>query len=131
MRSDLARIQNFSREMKEIQRDLFETVVVEATGRAPVFDDPDAMTVLSEFKTTVDDFRRILFFYVRNLSMQDGVDQESAMQSYRLKRATELLEVLSRPSVMALSDNEQQMLVESLDRIMALHRVQRAGRTSN
>ena len=116
MRSELSRIQKFSREMKQMQLDLFETAVVGNSGKAPVFDDPKAMEVLSEFKATVDDFRRILFFYVRHLSVQIGVDEDAGLQAYRLQRATELLEVLSRPSGLSLTRAEQEKLMMSIDR---------------
>ena len=120
MRSELSRIQKFSREMKQIQLDLFETAVVGKSGKAPVFDDPKAMEVLSEFKATVDDFRRILFFYVRNLSVQVGIDENTSLQAYRLQRATELLEVLSRPSGLSLTRSEQEKLMMSLDRVLSI-----------
>ncbi len=117
MRPELSRIQKFSREMRQMQLDLLDTAVVGVTGKTPVFDDPQAMEVLGEFKATVDDFRRILFFYVRNLSVQVGIDENQTLQAYRLQRATELLEVLSRPSGLSLTRSEQEKLMMSLDRI--------------
>jgi hypothetical protein len=54
--------------------------------------------------------------------MEVGTDQNQAIHAYRLRRATELLDVLSRPPMLVLSGEEQIMLAKSLKKFLATYK---------
>ena len=117
MNRPLARVRHVTEELKDIQADLFESGV--SNEEAPTFlDDPDCLEVLSAFKSRVDDLRRLLYFFVDNLTKQSGQDQNQTIHAYRLRRAAELLDVLSRPPVLVLTKDEEAMLSEALEKFL-------------
>jgi hypothetical protein len=120
MNHALSRVQKVTEELKDIQKELFESG---ESGQSPEFiDDPACLEVLSAFKATVDDLRRLLFFYVNNLAIQLGGDPQRALHSYRLRRAAELLDVLSRPPVLVLSADDEMLLLQSLNKFMRTYK---------
>ena len=124
MNHALSRVQKVTEELKDIQAELFESGN-STTGKSPAFiDDPACLEVLSAFKATVDDLRRLLFFYVNNLTIQMGGDPHRAIHSYRLRRAAELLDVLSRPPVLVLSADDEMLLLSSLNKFMRKYKDQ-------
>ena len=117
MNRPLARVRHVTEELKDIQADLFETGV--SNEEAPAFlDDPDCLEVLSAFKSRVDDLRRLLYFFVDTLTKQSGQDQNQTIHAYRLRRAAELLDVLSRPPLLVLNGDEEVMIARSLRRFL-------------
>lgn len=121
MNHALARVQRVTKELEAIQSELFEPVRGEDLG-APFIDDPACLDVLSAFKARVDDLRRMLFFFVNKLTMEVGIDRNTTMHAYRLRRAAELLDVLSRPPLLVLSGEEQVMLARSLKRFLTTYK---------
>jgi hypothetical protein len=122
MNRALARVQRVTEELADIQAELFETGVTKDPTSPAFIDDPACLDVLSAFKARVDDLRRLLFFFVNNLTMEVGTDQNQAIHAYRLRRATELLDVLSRPPMLVLSGEEQIMLAKSLKKFLATYK---------
>ena len=129
MENALARIRTFTQEMKDMQRELFEPTVAKGSPQPPpILGDPTSLGTLTELKAAVDDLRRMLFFYINGLAAQMDVDPEKAIYAYQLRRATELLNVLSRPSYLpALSDEEEAMLSDSVTRLLGLQKNRSAG----
>jgi hypothetical protein len=117
MNHALTRIQKVTAELKDIQAELFES---SAGGqeKSDFIDDPACLEILSAFKATVDDLRRLLFFYVNDLTLQMGSDPERAIHSYRLRRAAELLDVLSRPPMLVLSADDEMALLQSVNKFI-------------
>ena len=118
MNRALARVRRVTEELGDIQADLFETSGETASPAPNFIDDPACLEVLTEFKARVDDLRRLLFFFVNSLTMEVGLDQDKAIHAYRLRRAAELLDVLSRPPLLVLSGDEQVMLERSLKQFL-------------
>ena len=118
MNRALARVQRLSEELQDIQTELFETGASSEAHTPAFLDDPACLDVLSTFKSRVDDLRRLLFFFVNNLTMEIGVDQNQAIHAYRLRRAAELLDVLSRPPLLVLNGDEEVMIARSLRRFL-------------
>lgn len=122
MNRTLARIRQVTEELKAIQMDLFETGVSK-DGQSPAFlDDPYCLEILSAFKARVDDLRRLLFFFVNRLTKEAGHDQNKTIHEYRLRRAAELLEVLSRPPILVLSKQETAMLSNALEKFLSTYK---------
>ena len=122
MNRALARVQRVTEELEDIQVELFETGVRKEGNSPPFIDDPACLDVLSAFKARVDDLRRLLFFFVNNLTMEVGDGQNQTIHAYRLRRATELLDVLSRPPMLVLSGEEQVLLARSLKKFLATYK---------
>ena len=129
MDNALARIRAFTQEMKDMQRELFEPVVAKGSAQPPpILGDPTSLGTLTELKAAVDDLRRMLFFYINSLAAEMDVDPEKAIYAYQLRRATELLNVLSRPSYLpALTPEEEAMLADSVKRLLGLQKTRSAG----
>lgn len=125
MNRALARVQRITAELQDIQAELFETGASSEAHSPAFLDDPECLDVLSNFKARVDDLRRLLFFFVNNLTMEIGVDQHHAIHAYRLRRAAELLDVLSRPPLLVLNGEEEVMIERSLRRFLDKYRAQK------
>ena len=122
MNRALARVQRVTEELQDIQAELFETGAGKDPASLPFIDDPECLDVLSAFKARVDDLRRLLFFFVNNLTMEVGLDENQTIHAYRLRRASELLDVLSRPPMLVLSGEEQVMLAQSLKKFLTTYK---------
>jgi hypothetical protein len=119
MNRALARIRRVTEELGDIQSDLFETSGGTESPAPAFIDDPACLEVLTAFKARVDDLRRLLFFFVNSLTMEVGLDQDKAIYAYRLRRAAELLDVLSRPPLLVLSGDEQVLIERSLKQFLS------------
>ena len=60
-----------------------------------------SLDILSGFKAAVDELRRFLWFYIDELAKRAGTDPDLMIQGYRLRRATEMLRVLSDEPMIA------------------------------
>jgi hypothetical protein len=127
MNHALERVRKITEELKDIQAELFESGASGEAQSPEFLDDAACMEVLSAFKATVDDLRRLLFFYVNNLTLQMGVDPTKTMHSYRLRRAAELLDVLSRPPILVLSGDEEVLLAKSLNKFLRTYKDHNPG----
>lgn len=124
MNRALAHVRHVTEELKNIQADLFETGVSREDEGPAFLDDPDCLEVLTAFKARVDDLRRLLYFFVNRLTQETGHDQNKTIHEYRLRRATELLDVLSREPALVISKEEEAMLSEALKKFLATYRAQ-------
>ena len=67
----------------------------ESIGRAnPIFDDADAMELLTDFKAAIDELRTILWVYIEETS--ERTNENPAVRTTHLLRATEMLRALSQ-----------------------------------
>ena|SRR5437899_1256082 len=119
MQNALDRIRHIAREMKQMQRELFESRAGAVAPQLPlILNDPTAVETLAELKSAVDDLRRMLFFYIDEVAERAGGDPRRALQAYQLTRATELLQVLSQPSSLELTAEHRELLVESVESLL-------------
>ncbi len=124
MNRTLARVQRVTNELQEIQTELFESGLSKE-GTSPAFlDDPACLEVLGGFKARVDDLRRLLFFFVNNLTTEIALDQDKFVHAYQLRRAAELLDVLSRPPLLVLTGEEEVMMAKSLRKFLETYKAQ-------
>lgn len=123
MNRTLARVQHVTEELNDIQAELFETDVSREAQSPAFLDDPACLDVLTAFKARVDDLRRLLFFFVNNLTLEAAHDQNKTIHAYRLRRAAELLDVLSRPPLLVLSGDEEVILARALKKFLRTYKV--------
>jgi hypothetical protein len=94
MDSALAHIRNLTGELHLVQRELEEAAKGGASSvHIGLLDEEETITLLADFKVTVDNMRRFLWAYLEAISVHDQSMTE-ALQTARLMRVTELLRVL-------------------------------------
>jgi dihydroorotase len=65
---------------------------------ASFFEDENAVQSLNDFKAELDQLRRILWFYLEQISAQPSATTHADQQDSRLQRVNELLRALSPPA---------------------------------
>jgi seryl-tRNA synthetase len=89
------KIERVAAELREIEKDLMWTPLDDADLEQLRFlDEPHATRVLTELKMAVDTMRRFLWAYIEAADRYRGAGLNYALQTARLKRATEMLQTL-------------------------------------
>jgi hypothetical protein len=100
MENTLARIRAITRELNEIQTELYRKTLASHPEATHAFlEDPNSLDILSGFKAAVDELRRFLWFYIDELANRKGADADLLIEGYRIQRATEILRVLCQEPV--------------------------------
>lgn len=89
------RIQKITRELEVMQAEIHDQLTETSTQKSRFFEDHEAVEALNHFKAELDQFRRILWFYIEQAAGAPirGMDHEQ--QSHQLQRVTEVLRALS------------------------------------
>jgi hypothetical protein len=100
MNAPLKRIQRATEELNQLQAELGRRVMdfEKYTDQTTFLEEPGSLELLSALKATVDEMRRFLWFYIDRMAKQTGADANLAIQSYRIRRATEMLRTLTDQS---------------------------------
>ena len=102
MDQTLSRIRAATQQLNDVQTELYRRALAPNPEATHAFlDEPSSLDVLSEFKAAVDELRRFLWFYIDELAKRAGTDPDLMIQGYRLRRATEMLRVLSDEPMIA------------------------------
>src|SRR5438270_13847502 len=102
MDQTLSRIRAATQQLNDVQTELYRRALAPNPEDTHAFlDEPTSLDVLSGFKAAVDELRRFLWFYIDELAKRVGADPDLMMQGYRIRRATEMLRVLSDEPMIA------------------------------
>jgi hypothetical protein len=115
----LHRIRSITGEIHSIQAEMHRELNEPASKnrRASFFEDGNAVQVLNDFKAELDQFRRILWFYVEH-AFQPGAVTSSDQQDTRLQRVNELLRTLApRGSGSATTGEEMKPSISFFERL--------------
>ena len=92
-----AKIEQVTAQLREIEREMMWTDRDDPDNEnLRVLDDPHATALLTELKLAVDAMRRFLWAYIEAADRYRGAGANYALQTARLKRATEMLQMLHR-----------------------------------
>ncbi len=91
------RIQRIADDLKTIHQELsaLSTRDVSGAENSPTVDELLNVELLTELKSTVDDFRQFLWSYIEASAQQSGHNIHSRATTLRLQRATEMLRSIS------------------------------------
>ena len=102
MDETLTRIRAATQQLNDVQTELYRRALAPNPEATHAFlDEPSSLDVLSGFKAAVDELRRFLWFYIDELAKRAGTDPDLMIQGYRIRRATEMLRVLSAEPMIA------------------------------
>ena len=90
---------------KELNALLVEARTAEKTGNREAVEDLLTTEVISEFKSTLNAMRHLLWMYIETASHLDSQDADYAAKSERLAQAGEMLRVLRDGTVPAMFSN--------------------------
>ncbi len=112
------KIERVATELREIETDLMWTPLDDAdVERLRFLDDPQATRVLTELKLAVDTMRRFLWAYIEAADRYRGAGLNYALQTARLKRATEMLQTLHHDTA-AVPDADTRSLLERVTKLI-------------
>ena len=112
------KIERVAAELREIEKDLMWTPLDDAeTEQLRFLDEPHATRVLTELKLAVDTMRRFLWAYIEAADRYRGAGLNYALQTARLKRATEMLQTLHHDTS-ALAQTEADSLLERVTQLI-------------
>jgi hypothetical protein len=103
----LRRMQHMTRELETLQAELHVELAEPASGKInPFFEDGNAVESLNLFKAELDQFRRILWFYIEEAARKPRATTDQEQQSRRLERVTDLLHAIAPPALSPQSTHE-------------------------
>jgi seryl-tRNA synthetase len=112
------KIERVAAELREIETDLMWTPLDDAElEKLRFLDEPQATRVLTELKLAVDAMRRFLWAYIEAADRYRGAGMNYALQTARLKRATEMLQTLHRDTA-AAADPDTKSLLERVTKLV-------------
>ena len=93
------RIKNITGEIHSIQAEMHGELNEPASGNrmARFLEDENAIQSLNDFKAELDQLRRILWFYIEQVSAQPSATMHADQLDNRLQRVNELLRALPPP----------------------------------
>jgi len=113
----LHQIKNTTHEIHAIQKEMHGKLADPNTAnRLPkVFEDEAALQVLNNFKAELDQLRRILWFYIEEVTgnLADDPDQHDK----RLQRVNELLRTLATPTPTGAAGEQNQRSISFFERL--------------
>ena len=112
------KIERVSADLREIEKDLMWTPVDDPEVETLRFlDEPHATRVLTELKMAVDTMRRFLWAYIEAADRYRGAGMNYALQTARLKRATEMLQTLHH-DLASVADPDTKSLLERVSKLV-------------
>ena len=112
------KIEQVSANLREIEKDLMWTPLDDAdVEKLRFLDEPHATRVITDLKLAVDAMRRFLWAYIEAADRYRGAGMNYALQTARLKRATEILQTLHRDSA-AVADPDTKSLLERVTKLI-------------
>ncbi len=112
------KIEQVSANLREIENDLMWTPLDDAdVEKLRFLDEPHATRVITDLKLAVDAMRRFLWAYIEAADRYRGAGLNYALQTARLKRATEILQTLHRDTA-AVADPDTKSLLERVSKLV-------------
>jgi hypothetical protein len=113
------RIQSMTAEIHSIQAEMHGELNGPANRSrlARFFEDENAIQVLNDFKAELDQFRRILWFYIEHASAQPSAATDNEQHDQRLQRVNELLRALTPPAKSAIAEEALQPSISFFERL--------------
>ncbi len=112
------KIERVSADLREIEKDLMWTPLDDADVETLRFlDEPHATRVITDLKLAVDAMRRFLWAYIEAADRYRGAGMNYALQTARLKRATEMLQTLHH-DLAAVADPDTKSLLERVSKLV-------------
>src|SRR5205807_1057167 len=92
----ISRIRKITEELQGMHAEISSQISPDSSGQKQfAFDEANAMELLTDFKLAIDQLRSVLQLYVEAFS--DRTEQDPALKTTHLLRATEMLRALSQP----------------------------------
>lgn len=114
--SIIHRIQKITRELELLQSEMHVQFTESSTKKASFFDNRSAAEALTSFKAELDQFRRILWFYIEQAAENPVETTEHEPQPHGLQRVNEVLRALTpQPGVPALVEQASGSFFERLN----------------
>jgi hypothetical protein len=113
------RIKSMTGEIHSIQAEMHGELNEPANrGRlAKFFEDDNAIQVLNDFKAELDQFRRILWFYIEQASVQPTAAMDNQQPDQRLQRVNELFRALTPPAKSPIAGETLQPSISFFERL--------------
>jgi hypothetical protein len=118
MDSPTEKIEQVTALLREIEREMMWSATDDLdVERLRFLDEPQSAKLLTELKLAVDAMRRFLWAYIEAADRYRGAGMNYALQTARLKRATEMLQTLHKDLV-GVEGSDARSLLERVTKLV-------------
>ena len=115
------KIEHVTAKLREIEREMMWTEADDPdTEKLRFLDEPQSTRLLTELKLSVDAMRRFLWAYIEAADRYRGAGMNYALQTARLKRATEMLQTLHK-DLDGVEGTDAKSLLERVTKLVQRH----------